>query len=145
MSLQRVHTREFSAEARERLGLAITRAREASGHPHRPSFAKVAGLSVRSIVNLEAGTPVGPSVYEAAARALPGWNEDTPRMILEGSPAPEIVVPTRAEPRPVGRRVSAVITHSPNDPEFWEALKNEVPPERYDDLWQQYLAKKQGR
>jgi hypothetical protein len=99
---QRVHTREFSAEARERLGLAITRAREASGHPYRPSFARAAGLSVRSIVNLETGNPVGPSVYEAAARALPGWTEDTPRTILEGGAAPSTLTMVPTEPLSAG-------------------------------------------
>lgn len=41
-----------------------------------------------SLVKLERGKPVGPLVYEAAARALPGWTEDTPRTILDDPEAP---------------------------------------------------------
>lgn len=95
----RPHTRDYTDEARQSLGLAFTRARELAGHKWRPSFAKAAGIAVRSLVKLEKGEPVGPTVYEAAARALPGWTEDTPRAILEGGEAP-IGEPAGAERDP---------------------------------------------
>lgn len=138
MPAQRVHTKEYAAEDRERLGLAVTRAREASGHPYRPSFAKAAGLSVRSIVNLETGKPVGPVVYEAAARLLPGWTEDTPREILDGGAVPDLVI------RP-DHRVSPVLTATPDDPRFWIALRDEVRPEQFEELWKLYLEKREAR
>lgn len=133
MPAQRVHTRAFSDEARERLGLAVMRAREASGHPYRPSFARATGLSVRSIVKLEGGEPVGAPVYEAAARGLPGWDEDTPRVILEGGPIPEAKPQSKPDPR-----VSPVVTSHPDDPEFWVALADEVPRPAFDELWKIY-------
>ncbi len=57
-------------------------------HPYRPSFATLIGKSVRSLVKLEQGEPVGPTVYEAAADHLPGWTRDTPKNILEGAEPP---------------------------------------------------------
>lgn len=57
-------------------------------HPYRPSFAALIGKSVRSLVKLEQGVPVGPTVYEAAADHLPGWTRDTPKAILDGSSPP---------------------------------------------------------
>lgn len=95
----RPHTREFTPEARVRLGVAVTRAREALGHPRRPSFVKLLTISIRSLVKLEDGDPVGAAVYEAVARELPGWTEDTPREILEGGPVP----PVRAATASVAR------------------------------------------
>jgi hypothetical protein len=94
VAAKRPHTREFDQDRRDKLGLAIQRAREAAGHPFRPSFAELAGpgLSLRSLVKLEQGEPVGASVYEAAARALAkyfeDWSEDTPRAILEDDLTP---------------------------------------------------------
>jgi hypothetical protein len=67
----------------------VQRAREAAGHPFRPSFAQATSISIRSLVKLEAGEPVGPRVYEAVADHLPRWTRDTPREILDGSAAPE--------------------------------------------------------
>jgi transcriptional regulator with XRE-family HTH domain len=84
----RPSTKAYPSAARKQLGLAVTRAREAAGFPYRPAFAKAAGVSVRSILKLEQGDPVGAPIYEAAARALPGWNEGTPRLILEGGAPP---------------------------------------------------------
>lgn len=66
----------------------MTRAREAAGYPYRPGFAKASGVGVTSLWKLESGEPVGPAVYEAVARILPGWDEDTPRRILEGDEPP---------------------------------------------------------
>jgi hypothetical protein len=95
----RPHTRDFTHDARVRLGIAVTRAREVD-HGYRPSFAEVAGFSVRSLIKLEQGVPVGPKVYEAAARALPGWTEDTPVDILNGGPIPPTAKPAKKEKPP---------------------------------------------
>lgn len=86
----RPHTKTYSQEARERLGLAVVRAREAAGYTHRPALSDKVGISVRSIVKLEQGDPVGPPVYEAVARALPHWDVTTPKAILEGAAAPPL-------------------------------------------------------
>lgn len=88
---RRPHTRDFSGYARERLGLAVTRAREAAGYPFRPSFAAEAHISVRSLVKLEQGDPVGARIYESAARVLPNWDEDTPLTVLRDGPIPPTV------------------------------------------------------
>lgn len=98
MPATRPNTGEYSKAARDRLGVAIERAREGAGHPFRPSFAEAIGKSVRSLFKLEKGQPVGPSVYEAAARALPNWTLDTPQAILEGAEPPdaEVAVPPSA-------------------------------------------------
>lgn len=92
MTIKRPHTRDFPARARQDLGLAVIRAREAAGHPWRPSFATAAGIGVRSIQKLESGDPVGAAVYEAVGRALgrelEGWSEATPLAILNGTTAP---------------------------------------------------------
>lgn len=94
----RPHTRDFSEDARKTLGLEVQRAREAAGHPYRPSFADLAGapLGVRTLLKLEKGEPVGAPVYEAAGRALgrlyQDWSVDTPLRILNGEPAPKGVL-----------------------------------------------------
>lgn len=100
----RPHTRDYSPEARQRLGIAVQRAREAVGHPYRPSFAALIGRSVRSLVKLEQGEPVGPTVYEAAADHLPGWTRDTPKAILEGAEAPTEPEPQDLSELSAGRR-----------------------------------------
>lgn len=92
----RPHTKSFSQEARDDLGIAIARAREAAGHKFRPSFAKDAGISTTSLWKLETGHPVTASTYEAAARALPRWTEETPVQILNGEDPP----PTEPLPEP---------------------------------------------
>lgn len=85
----RPNTKIFDRDARERLGLAVQRAREGAGWPYRPGFVKgLRGVSVSSLLKLEKGEPVGPTVYEAVARKLPGWTEETPRIILEGGDIP---------------------------------------------------------
>lgn len=87
-----MRTGNYSQEARARLAGAIVKAREAAGHRFRPSFAKAAGVGVRSIENVESLEPgaasVGESVLRAIGRALPTWTEETPRIILEGGPIP---------------------------------------------------------
>lgn len=57
----------------------------------KEALAQAAGISVRSVSKLEQPVgqlPVGSTVLEAVGRALPNWTEDTPRLILEGEPAP---------------------------------------------------------
>lgn len=88
MGALRPHTKDYPTDARERLGLAVQRAREAADYPFRPAFAKATGIGMTSLVKLERGQPVGPLVYETVARQL-GWTEDTPRVILEGGPIPD--------------------------------------------------------
>lgn len=89
MTALRPGTRDFDQSARDRLGRAVLRAREAAGFLYRPAFAEVAKVGITSLVKLETGKPVGPKVYEAVARALPGWREDTPLEILQGGAIPE--------------------------------------------------------
>jgi len=111
---QRPHTKEFTAEDRRRLGLAAIRAREAAGHPKRPSFRDASGVSVRSNVKLESGDPIGPYVYEAYARALPNWTEDTPVTILNGGPIPP---PAKGEEKP--RMVEGPELRDDIERQFW--------------------------
>lgn len=88
----RVRTANYSQEARWRLARAITDARKAAGHRHRPTFWRAAGIGKRSLEAAESLEPDAPSVGEtvlhAIAQALPGWTQDTPRIILEGGPIP---------------------------------------------------------
>lgn len=98
-----VTTTDYPEDARARLGLAVTRAREAGGWIRRVDFAEHAGISLRSLVKLEQGsTNVGRRVLEAVGRALPGWTEDTPRMIMEGDAAPTAPAPEPSQPTSVG-------------------------------------------
>lgn len=92
-----VRTANYSEDARARLGLAVAKAREAAGHKYRTTFARAAEIkSIRSLEMLEAGSPgVGQSILFAVGRALPNWNEDTPRVILEGGPIPSTQVTDR--------------------------------------------------
>jgi hypothetical protein len=93
VSMRRLSTKEYSTDARERLALAHTRAREAAGYPSRPKYAAaVPDVGLRSIVKIEQADPVGQLVLEATARFLPGWTEETPRIILEGGPIPPVKV-----------------------------------------------------
>lgn len=52
---------------------------------------EAAKIGKTSLWKLETGVAVGADVYEAAARVLPRWNEDTPVIILEGGPIPATV------------------------------------------------------
>lgn len=74
-------------------------------HPYRPSFALLIGKSVRSLVKLEQGEPVGPTVYEAAADHLPGWTRDTPKAILDGDAPPSGHEAQTAEMSAARRRI----------------------------------------
>lgn len=131
MDAQRPHTKDYSPEARERLGLAVQRAREAAGHTFRPSFADKTGVGITSLVKLERGKPVGPYVYEGAARHLPNWTEDTPRDILEGGPAPA-VADVRAEPAPDFKPPGA----APH--EFTAAARAAMRAMPWDQVWETY-------
>lgn len=89
MAEKKLRTAEYSQEARNRLAAAVAQAREALGYDFRPGFAKEAGLSLRSLADIETGKPtVGEANLKRVARALPTWDEDTPRVILEGGPIP---------------------------------------------------------
>lgn len=101
VAVTRPHTRDYPEEARARLGVAATRAREALGHPKRPAFARLASISVRSLFKLENGDPVGPSVYEAVARQIPNWDEDTPVGILGGGEVPPTASAPAEPPPPI--------------------------------------------
>jgi hypothetical protein len=92
----KLRTATYSQEARDRLAAAVKKAREANGYMYRTTFARDNNIqSIRSLELLEAGKPgVGESILFAIGRALPRWNEDTPRVILEGGDAPEPPDPT---------------------------------------------------
>jgi transcriptional regulator with XRE-family HTH domain len=92
MTARTLRTADYSQDARERLGAAVAAARTALGFKFRPGFAKDAGVSLRSLADIERGKPgVGEANLLTVARALPGWTEDTPREILEGGPVPPAV------------------------------------------------------
>lgn len=108
---RRPHTKSYSQENREILGLAFARARESNGWS-RPAFSRLSGVGKTSLYKLETGIAVGPTVYEAAARALPGWTEATPKIILDGGPIPS----NESQPEP--------------------AASNEgVDEANYEDIW----------
>lgn len=96
VTARRPHTKLYEQTDRERLGKAVARAREAAGFKFRPAFEKASGVGATSLYKLERGAPVGPTVYESAARALPHWTEDTPLLILEGSAPPPTVAADRS-------------------------------------------------
>lgn len=137
VTVLRPHTRRYSEDARTRLGIAVTRAREALGHQFRPSFVEVVhGVGLTSLVKLETGKPVGPAVYEAVARALPNWTEDTPVTILEGGPVPELAA--RPQPTESQRRIASIVAEleyfrellGPEDFDRMMALANAMYHER---------------
>jgi hypothetical protein len=88
VAARRMTTKNYSDEARERLGKAHRRARQAAGYKARTAYAKAVGIALRSVVSLEKGDPVGEYIVEAVGRFLPTWNEDTAQAILEGGPIP---------------------------------------------------------
>jgi hypothetical protein len=99
MPARKLRTADYPQVARDRLGAAVADARVALGHKFRPGFAMSAGVSLRSLADIERGKPgVGEVNLLTVARALPGWTEDTPRDILEGGPIPP--PPTRRPKRP---------------------------------------------
>lgn len=117
VALPRLTTSDYPEDARADLGRAVTRAREAAGWIRRRDFADHAGVSLRSLVKLEGGEEgVGRRVLEFVGRALPGWDEDTPRRILEGGdpphidPAPEPTEESQAELTEEGQRMFEAIS-----------------------------------
>ncbi|WP_414943340.1 hypothetical protein [Amycolatopsis sp. cmx-11-32] len=96
MANGRTRTANYSETARQRLGNAVAIARQAAGHKYRTTFAREhEGLNVRSLELLENGKPgVAQAVLVAVGRALPNWDEETPRVILEGGPIPPTAAPT---------------------------------------------------
>ncbi|WP_027947175.1 helix-turn-helix domain-containing protein [Amycolatopsis taiwanensis] len=88
---------------RRRLGEAVRIQREADGYKYRRPFAEFAGISKRSLDDIEQGNPgVGEINLRAVGRALSTWNEDTPRVILEDGPIPPTKQPGPTEPEPIG-------------------------------------------
>lgn len=87
--LPQVTTSDYPEGDRTRLGIAVTRAREAAGWMRRKDLAERANISLRSLAKLEGGDAgVGRLVLEAVGRALPEWTEDTPGLILAGGEPP---------------------------------------------------------
>lgn len=123
MAEKKLRTAEYSQEARNRLAAAVTQAREAIGHDFRPGFAKEAGLSLRSLADIETGKPtVGEANLKRVARALPTWNEDTPRVILEGGPIPPN--PARTPDTPPAPRADDELTFTvtEKDRQRWRTM-----------------------
>lgn len=116
MPLPQVTTSDYPEPDRARLGIAVTRAREAAGWLRRKDLAARANVSVRSLAKLESGEPgVGRLVLEAVGRTLPGWTADTPRLILDGEDAPPPPGgPTPTEPE----RPAADVTPEPMPQDF---------------------------
>jgi DNA-binding XRE family transcriptional regulator len=98
----RLSTGDYPEHDRNRLAVAVTRARDAAGLSQQ-QLADRAAVSKRSIAYLENAEPrVGRKVLEAVARNLPGWDPDTPKVILEGGdPPPVSEHPSSAAPGPV--------------------------------------------
>jgi len=97
-----LRTADYEPEDRERLGRAVTEAREKMGYRSRPQFAKRVDVSLRSLAAVEKGeATVGGAVLVAIARGIPGWDDDTPRAILDGEPSPAVTpsaIKSRTEP-----------------------------------------------
>ncbi|WP_156365475.1 hypothetical protein [Sciscionella sediminilitoris] len=95
MATRRLRTADYSAEARARLGEAVTNQREADGYKFRPAFARVAGVSLRSLAAVEQGEAgVGATNLRAIGRALSTWDESTAQVVLDGGPIPATAVAT---------------------------------------------------
>lgn len=136
MSATRPHTKDYSQTDRDRLGVAVQRAREAVS-AYRPKFAALAGIGVTSLVKLETGKPVGPYVYETVSRALPSWTEDTPVVILKGGEAPQIparptVAPEANDPMP--SQVPARVEFSAKLREQWRRMSVDEIIERGTEI-----------
>lgn len=133
---RQLRTRDYSQEARDRLGNAVTVARLAAGHMWRTTFAKVAGVSIRSLSALELGEPtVGQATLFAVASALPNWTEKTPQAILEGATvvANDEPAPTpEPEPAPVDPGLAVVI-------EAYEAWISKLPEDERDDMLDEFI------
>lgn len=131
-----LRTRDYSQEARDRLGKAVVVARLAAGHTWRPSFARVADVSIRSLSALELGEAgVGQATLFAVARALPHWTEDTPQAILEGATAAPTAEPAPVpdpEPEPADPDLAVVI-------EVYEHWISKLPEDTRDDKLDEFI------
>ena len=90
VSRKQLRTSNYSAEARAVLGKAVEDARIAAGYKYRTDFCRANNIkNLRGLEYLEHGkTGVGQVLLFEVADALPGWDRDTPRIILEGGPVP---------------------------------------------------------
>lgn len=142
--VRNIRTANYSEERRLALGTAVEVARREAGYRWRTDMRRAhPQVSVSSLKYLELGKPVvGELALRAVAAALSKhfvtWTEDTPREILEGAPPPELIRRSQSG-------VSAVITASPHEPEFWNALQSEVDPDMYKRLWEMYQEGKRAQ
>ncbi|WP_410633307.1 hypothetical protein [Amycolatopsis sp. cmx-4-83] len=109
MASNRVRTANYAPEARNRLGDAVTKAREALGMSRPQLVAAAAAVGVvlnkKSLELVETGQPgVGQSFLYALGRFLPNWTEETPRQILEGDASPATSASTDAADVPEKHR-----------------------------------------
>lgn len=128
-----VTTSDYPEEARLRLGVAVTRARESAGWMRRGDLAERAKVSVRSLVKLEKGGAdpgVGRQVLEAVGRILPHWTEDTPWDILAGGPIPLTVDEEIAAIPPDPEPVEPVEYWTAADETFMQALTEILKPQK---------------
>jgi hypothetical protein len=112
---KQLRTSNYSPDDRRRLGEAVEAARIAAGYKYRTDFCRANDIkSVRSMELLENGkTGVGQAFLFEVADALPGWTHATPRLILEGHPAPPPLRETVDDDLP---RVPAVASLDANLP-----------------------------
>lgn len=105
VSRKQLRTSNYGPEARAGLGKAVETARVAAGYRYRTDFCRAHGIkNLRGLELLEQGkTGVGQVLLFEVADALPGWDRETPKAILEGGtvavasePAPERVDPGSA-------------------------------------------------
>lgn len=98
MARTQLRTKDYSVAARKRLGEEVERARRALGYRYRTDFCRAYGIkNLRGVELLEQGQPgVGQAFLFEVARALPGWDESTPRHVLEGG-APPAPAPGKQE------------------------------------------------
>jgi hypothetical protein len=103
VSRRQLRTSNYTPEARALLGEAVERARIAAGYKFRTEFCRAHGIkNLRGLELLEQGrTGVGQAFLFEVAAALPGWDETTPRRVLEGEDPPPIenqpVAPERGQ------------------------------------------------
>lgn len=105
---RQLRTKDYSDDARKRLGEEVERARRADGYHYRTDFCRSHGIkNLRGLELLESGRPgVGQAFLFEVARALPGWTEETPQMVLEGGDPPSLSdrpnEPSGSPARPAG-------------------------------------------
>jgi hypothetical protein len=107
MARRQLRTKDYPDDARKRLGELVEQARRGAGFRYRTDFCRAHGIkNLRGLELLESGQPgVGQASLFEVARALPGWTEDTPRLVLEGGDPPPISEsPSSAVPGPVASR-----------------------------------------